>query len=233
MSSISIPHNSLLDSLETLHRLGAVLGQDAVINTDYTLQVQMTHIDDLIIQQLRQNPAPEPPERIAPPERIDRVILLDNSQEIERAQIEANFLEAWEAASNPEAQTEAYEQRNRERRELRLRAISPFVQLDVLPERTLVYGTGRFDFAECIPRYDGRSRQVHTLIHHTHPTSPEELWLREHKVIAERIIRYRIKGLDDADWDRQNQPRGEIDAKALRGIVARSVAERQNGNVPG
>lgn len=194
----------------------------------------MTHIDDLIVQQLRQNPAPEPPERIAPPERIDRVILLDNSQEIERAQIELNFLEAWDAAKgNPDAQIEAYEQQKRERRELRLRAIAPFVQLDILPERTLVYGTGEFDFAECIPRYDGMPRQVHTLIHHTHPVLPEELWLREHKVTAERIIRYRIKGLDDAEWDRQNQPRGEIDVKTLRGIVARSVAERQNGNVPG
>jgi hypothetical protein len=66
---------------------------------------------------------------------------------------------------------------------------------------------------------DGRSYFVRSLIHLTHPASPEELWLREHRVTAKSIYRFHVVGLDDAEWDAQNEPRREWGDRVWRELL--------------
>jgi hypothetical protein len=68
--------------------------------------------------------------------------------------------------------------------------------------RTLVYG-GELPGAEAV---GSKPVECDTLIHLSHALSADDLKERERGIQAQRILRYRIKGIDDVAWERQNQP---------------------------
>jgi hypothetical protein len=84
----------------------------------------------------------------------------------------------------------------------------------------LVYGYGEFENAIVLDFPDGGYYQVDRLIHHTHPRSPEELYLREYRVEAREIFRFHIPGLDDTEWSAQERSRGSLDEFGLRTLLA-------------
>jgi hypothetical protein len=82
---------------------------------------------------------------------------------------------------------------------LRMRILHPIAFLDV-KGRTLVYG-GELPGAEAV---GSKPVECDTLIHLSHALSADDL--RERGIQAQRILRYRIEGIDGVAWDRQNQP---------------------------
>jgi hypothetical protein len=106
---------------------------------------------------------------------------------------------------------------------------------DILRQRgqdgsVLIYGNLQgWAGAEILPYPDGRSRNVHSLIHFSHPASPEELWLREHRVRSTFIYRFHIPGLDDAEWAAQNEARQPFSDVVWRRVLGERVAIGGNG----
>lgn len=214
--SISISHNSLLDCVTRVTKLGCTLGQDCTIQNN-NLVVNLDWIDQRIIEDLESQPQPtEPP---APTQRIDRELMIDDDSKQQILLIEAEYLEAYTAANGVyRVCADALNVRSRKLQAIRDAIVKRYVPFDISGE-TLIYGPDIFK-AQCLAYPDGRSRHLRTLIHFTHPRSAEELMIRESRITAERIVRYRVPGLDDAEWMRQNRTVAiALSAQRLREVI--------------
>jgi hypothetical protein len=216
---IVLPHTSTSEAIDTAQSFGGVFGKDCFLQSDNSLKIALDLIDDLIVQELRTPPAAPVAIPQEEPTRIDRTISMDMAQEIQLAQIEVDFLADWETAQGDRAaENAAFKKRAIAKKMLRSRVLTPLVQMELSPESNLAYG-GFFDRATCLDWPDGKARTAHTLIHFSHPSSPEELWLREQRVNCRLILRYQIPGLDDAEWIRQNEPRQDLDCSGWRSLL--------------
>jgi hypothetical protein len=102
-------------------------------------------------------------------------------------------------------------------KQFRMRVLEGLIKADTLTG-AIVFGDG---FSEALRRPDGLHRYGTVLIHASHPANAEELYLRESQCTVDRIIRYRVPGLDDAEWMRQDEPRETMDAIAWRKFARR------------
>lgn len=106
---------------------------------------------------------------------------------------------------------------------LRDEIITPIAQaIDKQSPKSLIYTHTPTPFkrkSDCMVYPDGRSHFVHSLIHFSHPSSPEELWLREHRVNCRYRYRFHIVELDDAQWNAQNEPRQEMGDRVWRSVL--------------
>ncbi len=205
----------MVEALETAQALNGKFGQDCFLLPDHSLSLPLTFIQQCL--QTSAQPDPEPCKRC--PTRLDREIELDPKQQAQLLEIQAIYQQDWVAAAgNPYRRRLARRKLHQLKLKLRAEVLTPLVDLEITPGVTLVYG-GFFLDALCQHAPDGRSYTVETLIHFTHPVSAEDLFLREHRVQCDRILRYRIPGLDDAEWMRQNEPRQTLDAQAWRALL--------------
>lgn len=222
--SITIPLRSLQEAFTKLTELKAILGHTARLKDGLKLSVDLNHIDTLIESSMEKKARSRsqfeiPPSAIPPVERIDRVIFMTAEHQLELLKIDTEYEMAFSNADGVWERIEkAREEHLAAKRHLRLDILAVFVSIDT-SGLTLIYGDRLFDSAVVLDNPDGRARTVDTLIHYTHPVSPEELYLREQRVSAKRIIRYQVPGLDDGDWMRQDEPQSDLDADAFRKII--------------
>ncbi|NER78441.1 MAG: hypothetical protein F6K42_02470 [Leptolyngbya sp. SIO1D8] len=174
--------------------------------TGMTIEVPLTAIDKAIQSYLEEKSSavaesilPKPTE----PERIDKRLVLSPVEETQKTGIEAEFL-ANTIGADAEQKQAAYNNFIEAQRLLRQEVVLRAIRLDAEPD-TLVYGLN-IPGVSFIRWPDGIHRRCKTLIHGTHPVTPEEEYLRELQVTCDRIIRYYVPGLDDAAWQRLNQP---------------------------
>ena len=208
---ISIPTDSLLSGLEKINRLSLTLGQDCQIWPDHIL------LDLGAIDRLKAPPTTQP--EFIQTTRRDVEIQLSPESNLQSLQIDAEFTRDWaNAEGDRELERIARAKHLRAKAELREQIITPYVLEECMAGKILLYG-GDILLAYCLPFPDGRAWTVDTLIHFSHPGSPEELYVRERRVTAREIIRYRVPGLDDAAWERQNEPRGMLDAIGWRELL--------------
>ncbi len=224
---VSIPCRSLVESIDTLTQLKATLGQNCHINLDtFTLQVSLELIDHCIAQDLQTPPPPRFAEK-PPIVRIDKPIRMLPYRELELAKLQSAFYQNWTAAANDyRLQRQAHHEYQYHCSQLRDRIVAPYARTDV-SGLTLVYGKLEADSRTppflSLDYPNGQAITVQTLIHYTHPSSAEELALREQRIQAERIIRYYVPGLDDAAWVLQNEPRDRLDAIGWRTLIRRRL----------
>lgn len=214
---------SLTEALDTASSLQAKLAVEAwLVPNTFNLRVSLDHVDNQIIKHLKQvqldtgtvvTPASEPV-------WLDYEVDLETEALAQLAVFRAKFANEWNAANGDAiAEKSAYLRVLRRKQELRFKLLRDRVALDATPE-SLIYGPSAANFpCECIPKPDGKARVVTSVIHLSHPTSPEDLYLRHQRIICDRIIRYHIPGLDDPEWIRQNEPRSQMDARAWRELL--------------
>lgn len=216
--NIVLGFGSLLEAVTRVNLLGCQLGKDCKILADDSLSISLDWIDEQVADGLKRRPRSLSGEPV-PVERIDRQLYLSTEDEQAYAQIDADYLEDWLAADgNPREADAIAERRRMQLRNLRLQVVDKFIRYDI-QGKTLIYGDRSFPKADYLIFPDGAAHAVETLIHYTHPGSPEEEWLRERRITAQRIIRYRVPPLDDAAWIGLNQPTTSISARRLREII--------------
>lgn len=168
------------------------------------LAIDMDAIDRLVENYLKSPVQPQPPKLPSTPQRIDRVVHLQIPEEVQLLKIQARWQEAIARAQTDDERIAATRRARIERAGLRLSVITPVAQGDV-GSITYVYG-GQLSGAMPLRQSSGECLECDTLIHLTHPCSPEDLLLREKNIKARRIYRYRVPKLDDAEWEAQEQP---------------------------
>jgi hypothetical protein len=213
-SSIVIPHHSLIEALETATALNGRFGQDCFLEANYALKLPLA-----FIQKCNGQPEINPVPCQRCPVRLDRVIELEPEQQARFAEIQLAYAQDWEiAAGNRYQQQLARRKYHQLKQVFRSEVLTPLVDMEISAGVTLIYGGFFFD-ALCQDAPDGRFYTVETLIHFSHPVSSEDLHLRERRVECDRIIRYRILGVDDAEWIRQNEPRRALNAEMWRELL--------------
>ena len=223
-TNIEIPVNGWLEALDKCDRLKAVLGHDARFE-DGTLSVSLDVVDRAIAHSL-DAPDMTPPKEPHVTLRDDRAIALTPEQELELAAIHADHAAAFFAAGGDRAlEREAWRIRHWEQQSLRQRAIAPYLRQDASDGFTLVYGDCRPFLADdtgvlVLECPTGRPLTCHTLIHFTHPASPEERAFREWNVTSDRVISYWVEGIDDGARVRLQNPAAPINALSLRRMLA-------------
>jgi hypothetical protein len=223
--SVVIPHHSLLECLQTIQRLKLVLGRDCQFDESFDLRIPLQTVDRLLEDGLNQPDLTSPVKTLltTTAERIDRVIDLIPDLQLKALQISNQFQADWAAAGDDRGMERLARRRQLEaQRELRLEAIAPYVMADIVYGSTLLYGL-RFEGVIPLQYPDGKAYVVKSLIHQSHPATPEDLYLREVRAVAEKIYRYRVPGLDDGDWFRQNEPRSTLDAQGWRKLLAARI----------
>ena len=176
-------------------------------------------VDTAIATRLRRNrqhvtTAPETPTEPALPERLDIAISLDpgSPAQVQAMQAKAQWIADTHAGIRNA--TKIYHGRLQVIRDGLVLAHA----MQAIEGKTLAYGA-HIPGARLV-QLDGIPRRCNTLIHLTHPTSPEELFLREAQIECDRIYRYHVPGLDDAAWSHQNELlRWPPDARDLRTIA--------------
>jgi hypothetical protein len=225
MATITIPHDDLQSAFNTLDRLGIKAGQGASVELDATVHILDESIDRLVQTYRRQRQQPEPP-----PEAPGRCIRLDRCLPVppwanhKLLGYQARFINLMqEAGDDRDRRRELIDELQSLRRSVRLRIIRATVQGDIIAHQTVVYGANvlQVPLEGALPLSEptGEAMSVKRLIHLTHPTSPEDLYLREKNITCETIYRYRCPGLDDAEWNLQNEPRVLIDAIGYRELL--------------
>lgn len=162
--------------------------------------IPFTAIDQAIESHLRnlQSVADSgtPESRDCLPERIDREIVLTDADQLNVLQAKADFL-------NSTNKQQGYKQMRSSHEAIRTTIVLRNLPLDI-QGHTIIYGLSHPQ-AESIG-CDGIPRSCNTLIHGSHALSPEDEYLRERQITCDRIVRYFIPGLDDAQWSLINQP---------------------------
>ena len=200
-----------MNGLSKINTLGLTLGKDCAIAPDHIL------LDLDTIDRLKAPPTTQP--EFIQTTRRDVEIQLSPDSNLQSLQIDAEFTQDWaNAEGDRELERIARAKHIKAKAELREQIITPYVLEDCLEGDVLLYG-GDILLAYCRSFPDGRAWTVDKLIHFSHPGSPEELYARERRVTAREIIRYRVPGLDDADWERQNEPREMLDAIGWRELL--------------
>ena len=230
MATITIPHDDLQSAFNTLDRLGIKAGQGASVELDATVHILDESIDRLVQTYRRQRQQPEPPpnlDEMPSPwgtARLNRCLPVPPWANHKLLGYQARFIKLMEEAGDDrDRRRELIDELQSLRRSVRLRIIRATVQGDIIAHQTVVYGANvlQVPLEGALPLSEptGEAMTVKRLIHLTHPTSPEDLYLREKNITCETIYRYRCPGLDDAEWNLQNEPRVLIDAICYRELL--------------
>ena len=200
---ITIKNPSLLAAIQRVQAIEATLGSQAQIDSvTFNVTVGMDHVDQMVERSLTATPLPAPTEP-RDPQRIDRDIpITPDHLRLYNLILEGYSREFASADGSQILLKAAKARREQGIHDLRMSLIRPIAVKDVQGS-TCVYG-GSLEGATTIGR-EHRPKECDTLIHLTHPISPDDLLERESRPLAKRIVRYRILGLDDAAWERQNQ----------------------------
>jgi hypothetical protein len=218
-----------MEAMSFINQLGLTLGQDCqILFPESTVQIQVEAIARLLQPEkpatIAESPqithSPYPVDDLPPSEveRLDRMVPLSQGYADALHRIEQTYQQMWTDATTLKAEEEAIAWRGQAKANLRQKILAPVVEAEIAGRSHLVYG--RLPGADCLDFPDGRSRVAEDLIHLANPRSPEELWLREQRVQAQRIIRYRIASLDDAAWLMQERQRGAIGAAMWREMLS-------------
>jgi hypothetical protein len=221
-NTIDIPHDDLKSAFDTLSRLGLIAGPDATVDLDGTIHILPATADRLVEAHIhnRADPAP-PPTLTAPPRprRQDRRIILPPWAENKLLQLHRAFLAlANDAGDDIQAIRKAQCQWQHSRCRLRKAIIHDYAQADVVHGNTYCYGAD-LDGAHRLDQPTGEVIRCDRLIHYTHPVSPEDLALREARVWCVEVYRYHIPGLDDAQWQAQNEPLQPLTPDSYRELL--------------
>lgn len=205
-----------------MSRLGLTAGPDATVELNGTVHILPAAADRLIEAHIhnRTDPAP-PPIFAAPPRprRQDRRIILPQWAETKLLQLHRAFLAlANEAGDDTQAIRKAQQQWQAHRLRLRNAVIHDYAQADVVYGNTYCYG-GDLEGAHRLDQPTGEAIRCDRLIHYTHPVNPEDLALREARVWCTEIYRYHLPGLDDAQWQAQNEPLQQLTPDSYRELL--------------
>lgn len=210
LSTISIPSDSALKSIEILNQFSATIGQDGWIH-DGSVTLSVDLIDEAIVRAMQEPKLPRPEERIAA--QIDREIPIPKVMAQKLTDIDLEFLTAYQNSTGV-ARPSIFKDYCRRRREVRNKIVAPYARQDIASSTGLVITYGKVPgfipdpkAIITLTRPDGRAYTCTTLIHYTHPSGAEERYLRECRIQCDRIIRYFVPGLDDPDRARQDEPR--------------------------
>jgi hypothetical protein len=224
--SMEIPHNDLKSAFATLTRMGLKAGADATVALDGTVTLLPGACDRLVEVYIHsrevgaESPPVEPPAKPQPLRR-DRRVLLPQWAELKLLDRHRAFIVAM---AEDAAYIESLHQEFKDyRRRLRLNVIHDYAQGDVVTGNTYCYG-GQLEGATTLETPTGEIIRCDRLIHYTHPVNPEDLYLREVNVWCNEICRYYVPGLDDGEWNAQNEPLQAITPESYRELLlARSV----------
>jgi hypothetical protein len=198
MKSILLSKPNLLDAVKTATKLGLSIGEYCTVSAD-GLAVDLDWLDQLLESDLATPNTPVESSKPAEPTRITRTVELTSEQSLAHEEIQLRFAQNYAEAQGNDAQRAiAVQARKQDLAAFRQQVLAPLAQADVIQGRSLVYGYP-LNGAELIA-VDGQKRITHRLIHFTNAVSAEDLKLREYRVEAVEIIRYRIPGVDDAEW---------------------------------
>lgn len=137
------------------------------------------------------------------PTRIDKVLELGSYEDEYNNRVKF-FADSLVETEDVKARTALKDFHFKELRALRYQIVKPYVD-ELKTDSTLIYGIP--DGSDNILRSpDGSPRTVDLLIHHTHPVSAEDEFLREQRIAARTIYRFRVPPLDNADWMRLFNP---------------------------
>lgn len=186
-----IPTDSLERSLNVINQLNLTLGQDCTLEFGgVAIAVPLNQRIDYDI--------------ILTPDQLNRLSGLG-------LKLEADLTAAGDDVN---AQIDAAIAFGKAKTQLRNEIVKPMISDIASKAKSMLI------YPSQIPYPDGRSHFVESLIHYTHPASPEELWLREHRVTCRFIYRFHVVELDDAEWAAQNEPRLEWSDRVWRNVLA-------------
>lgn len=216
---IYITTDSFQTAIERLKQLDGTLTKNVWLEPDnLTLKIDFELAEKAFIDRI-----PSPPSETKPsesshhaPTRIDRSIPLNMEQSAEWTNITLDFAGRYLRSTNPAEQEKIAEDRATVARQFRWGVIKSIVEMDKIAD-SIVFGG---DFPDSIDFPDGTHRHATVLIHASHPANAEELYLRESQTTCDRIIRYRVPGLDDADWIRQDNQRDTLDSIGWRKLLS-------------
>lgn len=197
---IKVPVDSLADALGIARKLGLSLADDTILRGD-TLTISGDAIAEMLEAYVRGQERPQPPAIAIEPRRIDRTVKLSPADEATVWGIQRDLGIDAGGVTHDDDLRAIVQYRAERLAKLRLSIITPIAQGDV-SGITYVYG-GELVGALTLAQPTGERLECDTLIHLSHPCSPEDLHLRELGIRARRIYRYHIPGLDDAPWARQ------------------------------
>ncbi|MGL5060789.1 MAG: hypothetical protein ACRC62_12505 [Microcoleus sp.] len=218
MQPIYITNDSFRDAIEHLKNLGGTLTKNAWLESDNTtLRIDFELAEKAFIDRIPPNDSETKASELSHhrPTRIDRTIPLNLEQSAEWTSITLDFAGRYLQSTNPAEQEKIAEDRTTAARLFRWNVIKSILEMDMIEDH-IIYGG---DFPQSIPFPDGIHRSAIALIHASHPANAEELHLRESQVTCDRIIRYRVPGLDDADWIRQDNQRDSLDSIGWRKLL--------------
>ncbi len=219
MSPIYITNDSFQAAIEQLKQLDGTLTKNAWLEPDnLTLKIDFELAEKVLIDRI-----PSPPIETKPsesphfaPTRIDRRIPLNLEQSAEWTNITLDFAGRYLRSIDPVESHKIAEDRATVARQFRWNVIRSIVEMDKI-QGSIVFGG---DFPDSIDFPDGTHRNATVLIHASHPANAEELYLRESQTTCDRIIRYRVPGLDDSDWIRQDNQRDSLDSIGWRKLLS-------------
>lgn len=216
-TSVYIPNQSTAAAFDRAAQFHGTFAKDIWIQPDgTTLRIDLALAEQIMIDGMNE-PKPEPTIEKAPPVRIDRVYNLSPADQDEWIQIGLDFGRKYRAAQSTKERAKVIADQEATAKQFRMRVLEGLIKVDMVTG-TIVFGDG---FPEALRRPDGLHRYGTVLIHASHPQSAEELYLRESQCTVDRIIRYRVPGLDDAAWMRQDEPREMMDVIGWRAYVQR------------
>lgn len=218
MTYIKIPHPDNQSAIVQMLQIGGKLAQNCWIDPDNTLRVNLGLAEQVMIDNMDQSIDRMPDEPDSMPTRFDRVIPLTIEQSSEWLTIGHEFARQYNQAVTLEEKRSIVGARDRTSQQFRYRVIKPHIEADLPADRVeaVIFGG---DFPTSIESPDGMRRYCTMLVHASHPTSAEELYLREAQTVCQRIFRYRIPGVDDAEWIRQEEPREPLDVAGWRRLI--------------
>lgn len=206
---IPVYHEDLEAAFETLSRLGLTAGIDAVVELDGTVRLKAPSLTPMVethIQQQQEKKVkastPQPS-----PRRQDRSVPLPTWAHTRLLARQVAFIHEFGNTKNTDRQADAIATWQDYRRRLRISLLEPIVQGDVVIGSTVIYSPPvAIEGARVLAQPTGETIRCDRLIHLSHPVNPEDLYLRERGISCKEIYRYRVLGLDDADWATQNEP---------------------------
>lgn len=209
---IYIPFDNTESAIARALEIGGTFSKDCWLQPDgTTLRIDLELAEQVMVDGIGQN-QPEPVIQKAPPVRLDRAYPLSVEESSEWLQISMEFAYKYRAAQSIEERARAIADQEATTKQFRMRVLEPLIKVDTITG-AIVFGDG---FPEALRQPDGLHRYGTVLIHASHPRNAEELYLRESQCTVDRIIRYRVPGLDDAAWMRQDEPREMMDVIGWR-----------------
>jgi hypothetical protein len=216
-NTIYISNQDTAGAIDRAFQFGGTFAKDCWLQPDgTTLKIDLALAERVMVDGM-ESAAPEPSENPAIPTRIDRTYPLSETDQAEWIQIGMEFGRRYREAQSLSERSQVISDQEAIAKQFRMRVLKPLIEADMVGD-PIVFGTG---FPDALLRPDGLHRYGGVLIHASHPLNAEELYLRESQCTVSQIIRYRIPGLDDAEWIRQNEPRETMDTIAWRKYVDR------------